>query len=48
MELAAEAMEAMATRREAMMSFIIFFVGNVDGDSLVAIGECFRLERDER
>ena len=46
LELEAEAMEAVATRRETMVSFIVLFVGNVDGDSLVAIRECFRLDRD--
>ena len=41
LELEAEAMEAMPTRRDAMAGFIILFVGNLAGDSLVAIGECF-------
>ena len=40
MELKAEAMEAVATRREAKASFIILSLVNVDGDSLVAIGGC--------
>ena len=41
MELEAEAMEAVATMREAKASFIILSMGDVDGDSLVAIGGCF-------
>ena len=40
MELEKEVMEVVVMRKEAKASIIILSVVNVNGDSLVAIGEC--------
>ena len=48
MELEKEEMQVVVTRMEAKASIVILSVVNVDGDSLVAIGEYVQFDSDER